>query len=67
MAKINALVLRAAGTNCNEETEHAFSLVGINPVSVHINELIKNPRLLLDFQIQQMLYAPLMKQSLRIN
>ncbi len=51
MAKINALVLRAAGTNCNKETEYAFSLVGINPVSVHINQLIKNPKLLLDFQI----------------
>ncbi|MCD4658360.1 MAG: phosphoribosylformylglycinamidine synthase I [Planctomycetes bacterium] len=51
MVKINALVLRAAGTNCNEETEYAFSLVGINPVSVHINQLIENPRLLLDFQI----------------
>jgi phosphoribosylformylglycinamidine synthase len=45
------LILRAPGTNCDEETAHAFSLAGGRPQSVHVNRLLDNPRLADEFQI----------------
>ena len=46
-----ALVLRAAGVNCDLETAHAFRLAGARPDRIHINRLADNPRLLDDFDI----------------
>ncbi|MBN1345407.1 MAG: phosphoribosylformylglycinamidine synthase I [Phycisphaerae bacterium] len=48
---IRVLVLRTAGTNCDVETAHAWSLVGAEPDRVHINRAIADPRLLSDYQI----------------
>lgn len=43
-----ALVLRAAGTNCDEETVHALELAGAIVTNVHVNVLSENPELLDD-------------------
>jgi len=45
------LVLRAAGTNCDQETAFAFSKVGAIAELVHINSLIKRKNFLDDYQI----------------
>jgi phosphoribosylformylglycinamidine synthase len=39
MKSPKALILRTAGTNCDQETATAFRLVGATPEFVHINEL----------------------------
>lgn len=46
MSSINALVLRAAGINCDRETAYAFELAGAGAECVHINQLIQNPGIL---------------------
>jgi phosphoribosylformylglycinamidine synthase len=46
-----ALVLRAAGVNCDVETAHAFRQAGARPQRLHINRLAENPRLLEDFDL----------------
>ena len=46
-----ALILRAAGTNCDGETAHAFALAGAHTQLLHINRLLENPALLEQFQI----------------
>lgn len=46
-----ALVLRTAGTNCDEETCHALGLVGVAADKVHVNELIARPEQLGGYQI----------------
>lgn len=51
MAKVNAIVLRAAGINCDAETEYALELAGAHAQRVHINRIIENKQLLKDFQI----------------
>lgn len=51
MAKIKALVLRAAGINCDLETEHALELAGAETNREHINMIIKKPACLDDYQI----------------
>lgn len=51
MANINVIVLRTAGTNCDEETCHAFQRAGAEAQAVHINQLIAQPDLLNDYQI----------------
>ena len=45
------MVLRAPGTNCDRETEHAFRLAGAVPESVHINQWLESPGLADAFQI----------------
>lgn len=45
------LILRAAGTNCDRETAHAFELAGSDPRRVHINRLLERPALLEEYQI----------------
>jgi phosphoribosylformylglycinamidine synthase len=45
------LVLRAPGTNCDRETAYAFELAGGRADLVHINRLLENPKLALDYQI----------------
>lgn len=50
MAQPRVLVLRAPGTNCDEETAHAFELAGAVAERVHINRLREAPSLLDSFQ-----------------
>jgi len=51
MAQVKVIVLRTAGTNCDEETCHAFQLAGAQAQRVHVNRLIEEPRLLHNYQI----------------
>ena len=41
-----ALVLRAAGTNCDEETVHALELAGASVQLMHVNALSESPEIL---------------------
>lgn len=43
MTHIDALVLRAAGINCDEETAFAWDTAGARPCVMHVNELIAQP------------------------
>ncbi len=49
--KVKALVLRAAGTNCDCETAFAFEYVGANAKLVHINQLARKEMRLRDYHI----------------
>jgi phosphoribosylformylglycinamidine synthase len=49
--KPHALVLRTAGTNCDEETEFALHLAGAETSRLHVNVLRSDPGKLLDFSI----------------
>ena len=51
MAKPNVLVLRTAGTNCDQETAFAFESAGGAADLVHVNELTRNAGRLHDYQI----------------
>ena len=51
MAEVKAIVLRAAGINCDVETEHALEMAGAKAKRVHINRVIENKNLLDEFQI----------------
>lgn len=46
-----ALILRGPGTNCDEETAHAFERAGGHTKRVHVQALAQSPSLLDDFQI----------------
>jgi len=45
------LILRAPGTNCDEETAYAFQLAGATAERIHVNQLIDNPALPDRYQI----------------
>jgi phosphoribosylformylglycinamidine (FGAM) synthase-like amidotransferase family enzyme len=45
------LILRAPGTNCDQETAYAFTLAGATTEACHINRLLSEPGLLDQFQI----------------
>lgn len=45
------LILRTAGTNCDRELAHAFELAGAAAATLHLNELIDDPRKLEDFDL----------------
>ena len=49
--KVRVLVLRSAGTNCNEETAFAFSRCGAEAEQVHINVLLAGECRLADYHI----------------
>jgi phosphoribosylformylglycinamidine synthase len=49
--KPRVLVLRAAGTNCDAETAHAFTLAGGEPTVLHVNRLRERPQLLREHQV----------------
>jgi len=49
--KPKAIVLRTAGTNCDYETVHVLDMVGFETDLVHINELIRGDKKLLDYQL----------------
>ncbi|KAA5542754.1 phosphoribosylformylglycinamidine synthase subunit PurQ [Roseiconus nitratireducens] len=51
MPSPRVLVLRAPGTNCDEETSHAFQRAGATAERVHVNRLIDNPALKDRYQI----------------
>ncbi len=46
-----ALVLRTAGTNCDREMAHAFEVAGARTRTVHLNQLIEQPRILEQVQL----------------
>src|SRR5438477_317848 len=37
---VKAIILRTAGTNCDQETAHALRMAGAEPDIVHVNQLI---------------------------
>ncbi len=51
MTKPNVLILRAPGTNCDQETGFAFEKAGGQIQYVHINQWIESPNLAQDSQI----------------
>ena len=51
MSQPNVLILRAAGTNCDLETQYAWELAGARAERVHLRRLIERPRMLTDHQI----------------
>jgi len=51
MTQVKAIVLRAAGINCDWETEYALELAGAKAQRIHINWLIEDKGALDQFQI----------------
>lgn len=51
MAAPKVCVLRAPGTNCDEETSHAFERAGASAQRIHLNEIVSNPKQLADYQV----------------
>jgi len=51
MKKVKAIVLRAAGINCDRETEDALELAGTEAERVHINRIIEDKSALDQYQI----------------
>ncbi len=51
MAQPNVLILRAPGTNCDQETAFAFQQAGAKAELVHVNRLLEEPAILARFQI----------------
>jgi len=51
MKKTKVIILSGYGLNCEEETKFAFELAGGVAEIVHINDLIKKPNRLLEYQI----------------
>ncbi|MFH1359495.1 MAG: phosphoribosylformylglycinamidine synthase I [Candidatus Omnitrophota bacterium] len=49
--KVKVVVLRTAGTNCDQETVFAFQSVGADVDLVHINKFFKGEKRLKDYQI----------------
>jgi len=45
------LILRAPGTNCDQETAFAFETAGGKPDVLHLNRLLENPKLAANYQI----------------
>lgn len=48
---VKVIVIRAAGTNCNEETAFAFSRLGASVDQVHVNALMSGAKKLSDYHI----------------
>jgi phosphoribosylformylglycinamidine synthase len=51
MAAPKVLILRAPGTNCDEEAQYAFELAGATADRVHMNALRENPAKLHRYQV----------------
>jgi phosphoribosylformylglycinamidine synthase len=51
MGRPRSVVLRAPGTNCDEETAEAWRLAGAEVESIHVGRLLDSPRLLDGAQI----------------
>lgn len=48
---LRALVIRAPGTNCDEEMCRAFQLAGASPERLHLDALVKDPARIERFQL----------------
>jgi phosphoribosylformylglycinamidine synthase len=51
MSRVNVIVLRAAGINCEDEMMQAWELVGARPRLVHVRRLIEAPVMLSEVQV----------------
>ena len=51
MTQVKAVVLRAAGINCDMETEYALESAGAQTERIHINRIIKDKSVLDEYQI----------------
>ena len=51
MAKPRALILRAPGSNCDQEAQFAFEQAGALADRIHIQRLREQPKLLLQYQV----------------
>jgi len=51
MKKVRVIILRTAGTNCDEETEFAFGICGADGERVHINEILNGKKHISDYHI----------------
>jgi phosphoribosylformylglycinamidine synthase I len=51
MVKVRTLILRAPGTNCDEETAFAFEQAGSVVDSAHVNQLVRGDKSLSHYQI----------------
>ena len=51
MTKVRVAILKAPGTNCDQETAHAFSLAGAQPEWVWVQELASGAKRLDDYRI----------------
>jgi phosphoribosylformylglycinamidine synthase I len=51
MAEVKAIVLRAAGINCDVETEYALKLAGASAQRVHVNRVIEDKAALEKYHI----------------
>lgn len=51
ISTVKVLVLRAPGTNCDQETGFAFTTAGGHCDFVHINQLVQRPQMLANYQI----------------
>ncbi len=51
MSQVKAIILRAAGINCDVETEYALELAAAEAHRVHINRIIEDRQLLDKYQI----------------
>src|SRR5439155_6805146 len=51
MQRPNVLILRAPGSNCDNEAQFAFEQAGAAAEKVHINRIRQNPKLLKRYQI----------------
>jgi len=51
MPRPRVLILRAPGTNCDEETAAAWERAGAAPVTLHVGRVLETPRTLDDFPI----------------
>jgi phosphoribosylformylglycinamidine synthase len=51
MARVRVVIIRAAGTNCDLEAEHAWRLAGAEVDRVHVGRLSETPAALDNYQI----------------
>ncbi|MCD4699003.1 MAG: phosphoribosylformylglycinamidine synthase subunit PurQ, partial [Phycisphaerae bacterium] len=51
MATPKAIVLRAAGTNCDKESQYALELAGFEAERVHVLRVIETPALLDEYRL----------------
>lgn len=51
MSEVKTLILRAPGTNCDVETAFAFQQAGAQTQLMHVNELLRFRKRILDYQI----------------
>jgi phosphoribosylformylglycinamidine synthase len=50
MTVVKAIVLRAAGINCDMETQYALELAGVQAERIHINRILENKKMLEEYQ-----------------